>query len=48
MPILRSQATDVRYVGHYFIFPRLAIRLHTLQLFIRWLSQGLGVAAKEE
>ena len=43
LPILSGLATDVRYVGHYVVFPRTAIRRHTLQVFIKWLLQELGL-----
>jgi DNA-binding transcriptional LysR family regulator len=38
---LDGQAKDIRYVGHYLAFPRLASRRAPLQAFIRWISREL-------
>ncbi len=34
---------DIHYVGHFLVFPRLALRRQTLQIFTRWISQELGL-----
>jgi LysR family transcriptional regulator, glycine cleavage system transcriptional activator len=41
--ILARQAVDVRYIGHFLVFPRLAVRRQTLQVFIKWMSKELGL-----
>ena len=38
---LAECATDVRYVGHYLVFPRTARPRHTLRIFARWLAAEL-------
>jgi LysR family transcriptional regulator, glycine cleavage system transcriptional activator len=38
---LAERATDVRYVGHYLVFPRTARPRHTLRIFARWLAAEL-------
>lgn len=43
VPILAGRAADVHYVGHFLVFPRLALRRQTLQIFTRWISQELGL-----
>lgn len=43
LPILTGQSVDIRYVGHYLVFPRTAVRRQTLRTFINWLSQELGL-----
>lgn len=40
---LAGRAEDVRYVGHYLVFPRTAARRHTLRTFATWLSTELGL-----
>lgn len=40
---LAGRAEDVRYVGHYLVFPRTASRRHTLRMFAKWLSMELGL-----
>jgi LysR family glycine cleavage system transcriptional activator len=40
---LAGRAEDVRYVGHYLVFPRSARQRHTLRLFTAWLSAELGL-----
>ena len=37
VPALGSKAVDIRYIGHFLVFPRLAIRRRTLQIFLRWI-----------
>ena len=41
--ILSGQAVDVRYIGHFLVFPRLAVRRQTLQFFVKWLTRELGL-----
>ena len=41
IPILSGRARDVQYIGHFFVFPRLAIRRQPLQLFRDWLMREL-------
>ena len=43
--VLAGQSMDVRYVGHYLVFPRVAVRRQTLKAFIDWLTQELGLAS---
>ncbi len=43
--VLAGQSMDVRYVGHYLVFPRVAVRRQTLRAFIDWLTQELGLAS---
>jgi len=43
LPILSGKSSDVRYVGHFLVFPRIAIRRQTLQIFIRWVARELGL-----
>jgi DNA-binding transcriptional LysR family regulator len=40
---LVGRAEDVRYVGHYLLFPRSTRQRHSLQLFTKWLSAELGL-----
>jgi len=42
-PVLSGVANDVHYIGHYLVFPRLAIRRQTLQVFIKWILGSLGI-----
>jgi len=41
VPALGPSAVDIRYVGHHLVFPRLALRRQTLQIFIHWIAQEL-------
>jgi LysR family transcriptional regulator, glycine cleavage system transcriptional activator len=43
LPILSGKSADVRYVGHFLVFPRIAVRRHTLQIFTRWIARELGL-----
>ena len=43
VPILEGVARDIRYVGHYLVFPRLALRRHTLQIFVNWITSELAL-----
>ena len=47
VPVLAGQSVDIRYVGHYLVFPRVAVRRQTLRAFIDWLIQELGLATTE-
>lgn len=38
---LAGRSEDVRYVGHYLVFPRTARPRHTLRVFARWLADEL-------
>lgn len=40
---LRERAVDVRYVGHYLVFPRARRQRQALRLFTRWLAVELGL-----
>ncbi len=40
---LSRHAVDVRYVGHYLVFPRIALRRQPLQIFVRWIASELGL-----
>jgi DNA-binding transcriptional LysR family regulator len=46
IPILEGVSKDVRYVGHYLVFPQLALRRRTLQVFVRWMLGELGLQYK--
>lgn len=48
VPILAGRSVDVRYVGHYLVFPRIAVRRLTLRAFIDWLTQELGLASIDQ
>jgi LysR family transcriptional regulator, glycine cleavage system transcriptional activator len=41
--LLAGHAEDIRYIGHYLVFPRSARQRHTLRLFTKWLSGELGL-----
>ena len=41
VPALGPPTVDVRYVGHYLVFPRLALRRQTLQMFLYWIAREL-------
>jgi LysR family transcriptional regulator, glycine cleavage system transcriptional activator len=43
IPILAGKTTDVRYVGHFLVFPRLALRRQTLKIFMDWITRELGI-----
>lgn len=43
IPILRDRAKDVRYVGHFLVFPRLSLRRQTLQRFRDWITNELNL-----
>jgi DNA-binding transcriptional LysR family regulator len=43
LPILSGNSADIRYVGHFLVFPRIAVRRHTLQIFMRWIARELGL-----
>ena len=43
VPILTGQSIDVRYVGHYLVYPLTAVRRQTLRTFINWLTRELGL-----
>ena len=47
VPVLAGQSMDVRYVGHYLVFPSVAVRRQTLRAFIDWLTLELGLASIE-
>jgi LysR family transcriptional regulator, glycine cleavage system transcriptional activator len=40
---LAGLAEDVRYVGHYLVFPRSTRQRHSLRLFMTWLGIELGL-----
>lgn len=44
IPVLAGQSKDVRYVGHYLVYPRVAVKQQTLRAFIDWLTHELGLA----
>lgn len=41
VPVLSGKARDVHYIGHYLVFPRLAMRRQPLQLFKEWVTREL-------
>jgi DNA-binding transcriptional LysR family regulator len=41
VPVLSHTARDVRYIGHFLVFPRLAMRRQPLQLFRDWIMREL-------
>ncbi|TCR70427.1 LysR substrate-binding domain-containing protein [Bosea sp. BK604] len=44
---LAGRAQDVRYVGHYLVFPRVAKARSSVRMFTRWLTQELGLPAPQ-
>ena len=48
VPVLVGQSVDIRYVGHYLVFPRVAVRRQTLKAFTDWLTQELGLARMDQ
>lgn len=40
---LSGQAEDVRYVGHYLVFPRVAKARRSVRMFAQWLTQELSL-----
>ena len=45
VPALGKSATDIKYIGHYLVFPRLALRRQTLQIFLQWIARELKIDA---
>lgn len=43
VPVLEGLSKDIRYVGHYLVFPRAAPRRITLQLFVDWIVNELAL-----
>lgn len=43
VPVLAQRAAAIRYVGHFLVFPRLAVRRETLRTFIAWITGALGL-----
>jgi LysR family glycine cleavage system transcriptional activator len=43
VPILAGKAQDVHYVGHFLVFPRLALRRQTLRVFMEWITKELKI-----
>jgi LysR family transcriptional regulator, glycine cleavage system transcriptional activator len=41
VPVLAGKAKDVRYVGHFLVFPRIALRRQPLQMFKDWIAREL-------
>jgi LysR family transcriptional regulator, glycine cleavage system transcriptional activator len=41
VPVLQGRAKDVRYIGHFLVFPMLALRRLPLQMFRDWISKEL-------
>jgi DNA-binding transcriptional LysR family regulator len=41
VPALGPPTVDVRYVGHYLVFPQNALRRQTLQTFLYWIAREL-------
>ena len=41
VPILSGKARDIHYVGHFLVFPQLALRRQPLQLFRDWITREL-------
>ena len=41
VPALGSKAIDIRYIGHFLVLPRLALRRQTLQIFLHWIAREL-------
>lgn len=40
---LAGRAEDVRYVGHYLVYPRATRQRQTLRLFMSWIASELGI-----
>ncbi len=47
VPVLAGKSIDVRYVGHYLVFPHVAVRRQTLRAFTDWLTEELGLATMD-
>jgi DNA-binding transcriptional LysR family regulator len=43
VPVLSGKARDVHYIGHYLVFPHLAMRRQPLQLFKEWVTRELAL-----
>ena len=41
VPILAGKAKDVRYIGHFLVFPMLALKRQPLQMFRDWITKEL-------
>ena len=41
VPAVGQRTVDVRYVGHYLVFPRIALRRQPLQIFLYWIAREL-------
>ena len=48
VPILSGLSVDVRYVGHYLVFPRTGVMKQTLRTFTNWLSQELELGSIDQ
>ena len=42
---LAGRAQDVRYVGHYLVFPRVAKARGAVRMFAQWLTRELELAS---
>jgi LysR family transcriptional regulator, glycine cleavage system transcriptional activator len=40
---LADKAKDVRYIGHYLVYPRAARQRQTLRQFAAWIAAELGL-----
>ena len=45
VPILSGKAKDIRYVGHFLVFPRIALRRQVLRIFADWITAELKIDA---
>ena len=43
--ILSGKAKDIRYVGHFLVFPRIALRRQVLRIFADWITAELKIDA---
>ena len=43
VPALGARAVDVKYIGHFLVFPRLALRRRPFQIFLGWISRELKI-----
>jgi DNA-binding transcriptional LysR family regulator len=42
---LAGKSADVRYTGHYLVFPKSARQRSTLRIFVQWMAKELGLQA---
>ena len=48
VPVLSGRAKDIRYIGHFLVFPRLALRRQVLRIFTGWITTELKIDAPSQ